>query len=144
MRLQLVGSQIVQPLGANLAQIDFVQHGVEQPIFAGQRRRQLFQHRHDLVAALAFDHDDGVVFVAELLDVFQPQAVVVALGIDQIEAAGAIAEPRGGQTPGPRTASAMSERDGRPGIGQDQTRSPIERPTQIVMIGRRIVLRMSV
>ena len=99
---QLVGRQIVQALGANLAQVDFVQHGVEQPVLARQRRRQLFEHRHDLLAAGAFDHDDGVVFVAELLDVFDPQPVVVALGIEQIEAAGLIAQPRGGEIAGDR------------------------------------------
>ena len=142
-RRQLGGGQIVQPLGANLAQIDFVQHGVEQTVFAGQRRREFFEDRHDFLAPLAFDHDDGVVFGAELLNVFQPQAIVVALGIDQIEPAGAITESRAGERK--RCAGQrQAERKGSPGIGQDQTRSPIERPTQKVMIGWRITLRMSV
>ena len=42
---QFVGREIVQALGANLAQVHFMQHGMKQPVLAGQQAARALRAR---------------------------------------------------------------------------------------------------
>ena len=84
----------MQALWHDLRKIFVFKNRVKQPLVFSKRRREFIDHRNDLVAPRSFDHDHRVVLVAELVDVLNPQPVIGAFGIQQIEPAAAVAEMR--------------------------------------------------
>ena len=86
------GRQVMQALRANLGEIDLVEHGAEERAIAGHLFRDLPEHPDHALARSPLHHDDGVVILAELRDVIDPQLVVFALGIEQIGAVHLVAK----------------------------------------------------
>ena len=83
------GGKVVQSLFSNLGKVDLMQHGVKQTLFPSQHEREFVHHRRYIFAPAALDHNDNVVVISELFDVLDPELVVAAIGVQQIEPAGA-------------------------------------------------------
>ena len=83
---------VVKALGLELGDVDLVKDRAEQFGLAIELRGELVEDRRHGLGVVAMDHDGHVVLLAELLGEFGPAAVVFALGIEQVGAAGAEAQ----------------------------------------------------
>ena len=74
--------EVVQALGADLREVDLVEHRPEEVAILRDFLRQFLKHFDDAIPGRPLHHDHRVVVFAELLDVIDPEFVVVALGVE--------------------------------------------------------------
>ena len=140
--LEVRWREIVESLGADFGEIDLVKHGVEQRVVLCHLSGEFVEHCHDLLAVGALDDDDRVVLLAKLLRVVDPELVVVALGIEQVDAAHLVAEVARRPEPGhdrrehrdEHDRAGRSDRQPRPGDHQGR-----EQPASMTL--RRVLRR---
>ena len=82
--LELVGGEVMEPLGADAGEIDGVEDGAEEPLVVGHLLRHLLEDADRLRPRRPLDDDHRIVVLAELGDVIDPQLVVVAARIEEI------------------------------------------------------------
>ena len=83
---------VVKAFGLELGDVDLVEDRAEQFGLAIELCGEIVEDRRHGLGVVAMDHDGHVVLLAELLREFGPAAVVFALGIEQVRAAGAEAQ----------------------------------------------------
>ena len=86
----------MQTLAANCRQVDLVKHRMKQVVPPAGLTRHLLEDADDVLARWPLHHDHGVVVITEFRDVVDPQLVVFAFRIEQIDAAYLVAEVLGG------------------------------------------------
>jgi hypothetical protein len=110
--LEVRRRDVVQALGADPRQVDLVQHRAEQPRLPAHLPRQFAEHADHARPRGSLDDDHRVVVVAELPQVVDPELVVFAVGVEQVDAADLVAQvPRAPQSRGHRR-ERRQEHDG--------------------------------
>ena len=136
-RLQVGRREVVQPLGADPGEIDLVEDRAKQRLLATDLARNLLEHRNHAVSRFPLNHDHGIVVLAKLADVVDPEFVVVALGIEQIDAAHLVTQVSGREEPRGCRRQHREHHHG-PGIPQADPRPADEQPAeQPWAMGRR-------